>query len=42
MVTDRTETIRASVDDVQFTLVLAIGLVIAVIYLFLRLVARHA
>ncbi len=35
VVTDRTETIRASVADVQFTLLLAIGLVIAVIYLFL-------
>jgi multidrug efflux pump len=35
IVTDRTDTIRASVADVQFTLLLAIGLVIAVIYLFL-------
>ena len=35
-VTDRTETIRASVADVEFTLVLAIGLVVFVIYLFLR------
>ena len=35
VVTDRTETIRASVADVEFTLVLAIVLVIAVIYLFL-------
>ncbi len=35
-VTDRTETIRASVEDVEFTLVLAIGLVVFVIYLFLR------
>ena len=35
VVTDRTETIRASVEDVQFTLLLAIALVIAVIYLFL-------
>ena len=35
VVTDRTETIRASVADVQFTLVLAIVLVIGVIYLFL-------
>jgi multidrug efflux pump len=33
---DRTETIRASVDDVQFTLVLTILLVVAVIYVFLR------
>jgi multidrug efflux pump len=36
VVTDRTETIRASVADVQFTLILAIVLVIAVIFLFLR------
>ena len=35
-VTDRTETIRASVEDVEFTLALAIGLVVFVIYLFLR------
>jgi multidrug efflux pump len=33
---DRTETVRASVDDVQFTLVLTIFLVVAVIYVFLR------
>ena len=33
---DRTETIRASVRDVQFTLILTIGLVILVIFLFLR------
>ncbi|HEU0031208.1 MAG TPA: multidrug efflux RND transporter permease subunit [Kofleriaceae bacterium] len=32
---DRTHTVRASVDDVQFTLVLTIVLVIAVIFLFL-------
>ncbi|MEI6234987.1 MAG: efflux RND transporter permease subunit [Planctomycetota bacterium] len=32
---DRTETIRASVDDVKFTLVLTIGLVVLVIFLFL-------
>jgi hydrophobe/amphiphile efflux-1 (HAE1) family protein len=35
-VTDRTETIRASVADVEFTLVLTIVLVILVMYLFLR------
>ncbi len=35
-VTDRTETIRASVFDVQVTLAMAIGLVVFVIYLFLR------
>ncbi|KLK92244.1 acriflavine resistance protein B [Microvirga vignae] len=33
---DRTTTIRASVSDVQFTLVLTMGLVIAVIFVFLR------
>ena len=32
---DRTETVRASVHDVQFTLILTIALVIAVIYFFL-------
>jgi multidrug efflux pump subunit AcrB len=36
VVTDRTETIRASVSDVQFTLLLSVGLVVAVIFLFLR------
>ncbi len=35
ILSDRTETVRASVDDVQFTLVLTIFLVVAVIYLFL-------
>jgi len=33
---DRTQTIRASVDDVQFELLLTIGLVVMVIFLFLR------
>ncbi len=33
---DRTTTIRASVADVQFTLMLTIGLVVMVIFLFLR------
>jgi multidrug efflux pump len=33
---DRTETIRASVHDVEFTLVLTVGLVVFVIFLFLR------
>jgi hydrophobe/amphiphile efflux-1 (HAE1) family protein len=33
---DRTTTIRASVEDVQFTLMLTIGLVVLVILLFLR------
>ncbi|MDB4952772.1 MAG: Cobalt-zinc-cadmium resistance protein CzcA, partial [Myxococcales bacterium] len=35
VVSDRTETVRASVADVKFTLVLTILLVVAVIYLFL-------
>jgi multidrug efflux pump len=35
IIADRTTTVRASVHEVQFTLVLTIGLVIAVIYLFL-------
>jgi multidrug efflux pump len=33
---DRTETIRASVDDVQFTLILTVILVVLVLLLFLR------
>ncbi len=33
---DRTQTIRASVKDVEFTLVLSIALVVAVIFVFLR------
>jgi hydrophobe/amphiphile efflux-1 (HAE1) family protein len=33
---DRTQVIRASVSDVEFTLILAIGLVVMVIFLFLR------
>ena len=33
---DRTQTIRAAVSDVQFTLLLAVGLVVMVIFLFLR------
>ncbi len=36
ILTDRTETVRASVRDVQFTLVLTIGLVVMVIFVFLR------
>ncbi|MDR0219750.1 MAG: MdtB/MuxB family multidrug efflux RND transporter permease subunit [Enterobacteriaceae bacterium] len=36
VLTDRTVTIRASVKDVQFELLLAIALVVMVIYLFLR------
>ena len=38
ILSDRTETVRASVEDVQFTLLLTIVLVVAVIYLFLRTV----
>ena len=34
--TDRTTTIRASVQDVQFELMLTVGLVVMVIFLFLR------
>lgn len=34
--TDRTTTIRASVDDVQFELMLSVALVVMVIFLFLR------
>jgi len=33
---DRTQTIRASVDDVQFTMAVSIGLVVLVMFLFLR------
>src|SRR6185503_5367526 len=33
---DRTETIRASVTDVQFTLLLTVALVVMVIFVFLR------
>ncbi len=36
VVMDRTQTIRASVEDVQFTLLLCIALVVMVIFLFLR------
>jgi multidrug efflux pump len=36
ILSDRTETVRASVDDVQLTLLLTIVLVVAVIYVFLR------
>ncbi len=38
--TDRTTTIRASVEDVQFELGLAIALVVLVIFLFLRTCRR--
>jgi multidrug efflux pump len=36
LLTDRTTTIRASVEDVQFELILAVALVVMVIFLFLR------
>jgi multidrug efflux pump len=39
ILTDRTVTIRASVEDVQFELLLTVGLVVLVIFLFLRNVA---
>ena len=39
ILTDRTTTIRASVADVQFTLVLTIALVVMVMFLFVRSVA---
>ncbi len=36
ILTDRTQTIRASVKDVEFELMLTVGLVVLVIFLFLR------
>ncbi|HEV7603292.1 MAG TPA: efflux RND transporter permease subunit [Bradyrhizobium sp.] len=36
IISDRTETIRASVSDVQFTLMLTVALVVMVIFMFLR------
>ncbi len=39
ILTDRTTTIRASVEDVEFTLMLTIALVVMVIFLFLRTMA---
>jgi multidrug efflux pump len=36
VVMDRTTTIRASVDDVQFTLIISIVLVVLVVFIFLR------
>ncbi|MGB8601543.1 MAG: efflux RND transporter permease subunit, partial [Rhizomicrobium sp.] len=36
VISDRTNTIRASVDDVQFELILSVVLVVLVIFLFLR------
>jgi multidrug efflux pump len=42
VLTDRTSTIRASVRDVEFTLLLSVALVVMVIFLFLRNVAATA
>ena len=42
VLTDRTTTIRASVDDVQFELALSVVLVVAVIFVFLRHLAATA
>jgi multidrug efflux pump len=39
VVNDRTSTIRASVHDVQFTLVLSVGLVVLVVLMFLRTIS---
>ncbi|HXD44214.1 MAG TPA: efflux RND transporter permease subunit [Pseudolabrys sp.] len=39
VVNDRTGTIRASVHDVQFTLVLSVGLVVLVVFIFLRTIS---
>jgi len=36
ILSDRTETVRASVEDVERTLVITVGLVVGVIFLFLR------
>jgi hydrophobe/amphiphile efflux-1 (HAE1) family protein len=36
VISDRTQTIRASIDDVQFTLILTVALVVMVIFVFLR------
>ncbi|MEO7328501.1 MAG: efflux RND transporter permease subunit, partial [Minicystis sp.] len=36
ILSDRTETVRASVEDVELTLVLTLGLVVLVIFVFLR------
>ena len=38
---DRSKTIRESVEDVKFTLLLAIGLVMLVIFIFLRNPSRR-
>jgi hydrophobe/amphiphile efflux-1 (HAE1) family protein len=36
VIADRTKTIRASVEEVQFTLILTMGLVVGIVFLFLR------
>ena len=36
VISDRTQTIRASIDDVEFTLLLTVALVVMVIFIFLR------
>ncbi len=36
VISDRTSTIRASVDDVQYTLLLAVAMVLLVVFLFMR------
>ena len=41
VLTDRTTTIRASVQDVEFELMLTVALVVMVIFLFLRNLVRH-
>jgi hypothetical protein len=41
VLTDRTTTIRASVRDVEFELVLAVVLVVLVIFVFLRNAGDH-
>ena len=41
ILTDRTITVRASVSDVEFELMLCIALVVMVIFLFLRNCRRH-
>jgi len=41
ILTDRTTTIRASVKDVEFELMLSIALVVMVVFLFLRNLAAN-
>ena len=36
LLSDRTKSIRSSVEDVEFTLLLTVGLVLAIVFLFLR------